>query len=75
MAGNQKHGFMRGNANGRNGSNTPVSWLCFGCDKHHGGRVSRTLMAGHDYCDRSYIVAKERQFAAVRAAHQEQAPC
>lgn len=56
MAGNIKHGFRRGNANGRNGSSTPLKWFCSGCSRLHGGRVSRNrlLSDGLDYCDRKY---------------------
>ena len=46
MAGNRKHGFLRGNAKGRNGSNTPAPWHCAGCGRQHGGRVTRTGLAG-----------------------------
>lgn len=65
MAGNRKHGFMRGNANGRNGSLFVPKWFCSGCEKEHGGRVSRNKMLdGFDYCDRQYYRRKELEFAA-----------
>lgn len=64
MAGNRKHGFMRGSASGRNG-NGPKAWHCAGCNKEHGARVSRTLLAGSDYCDRAYLKIKEAQFAEI----------
>jgi hypothetical protein len=63
MAGNRRHGFLRGNANGRNGSSTPAPWHCAGCGRLHGGRVTRTGLAGHDYCDRTYLALKARQVA------------
>jgi hypothetical protein len=66
MAGNRKYGFLRGNAGGRNGSRTLVSWQCFGCDKQHAGRTNRTLMGGKDYCDKKYFAIKEAQFLAER---------
>lgn len=68
MAGNRKHGFRRGNAAGRNGTNTAPNWFCAGCNKEHGGSASRTKMAGNDYCDRTYFALKEQQFAAERLA-------
>jgi hypothetical protein len=55
VAGNKKHGYLRGNANGRNGSNTPSRWFCEGCQKDHGGRVFRNGFAGFLYCDRQYL--------------------
>ena len=64
MAGNRKQGFMRGSASGRNG-NGPKPWHCAGCCKEHGARVSRTLLAGSDYCDRTYLKIKEAQFAEI----------
>jgi len=64
MAGNRKHGFRRGNANGRNGSNTSAKWICNGCQKLHGGLVPRNKMLdGFDYCDRQYYRLKEMEFA------------
>ena len=64
MGGNRKHGFRRGNANGRNGSGVSPKWFCQGCGKMHGGQVSRTRMLdGFDYCDRQYFKRKEAEFA------------
>ncbi len=69
MGGNRNFGFLRGNANGRNGSCTPRKWFCVGCQKDHGGRVERTGVYGlGDYCDRSYLKLKEAQFAAEALA-------
>ncbi len=67
MGGNRKQGFLRANASGRNGT-APKPWYCTGCNKDHGGRTNRTLMAGEDYCDRTYLALKEKQFAIERAA-------
>lgn len=66
MAGNRKHGFMRGNANGRNGTNSQKRWYCGGCSREHGGRVDKTLMRGIDYCDRTYLAKKEHEWEVVR---------
>jgi len=64
MSGNRKHGFMRGNAAGRNGSGTPDKWFCQGCKKMHTGRTMRTRMLdGFDYCDREYYRLKELEMA------------
>lgn len=57
-------GFLRGNASGRNG-NRPKAWHCAGCDKDHGARVNKTLLSGHEYCDRQYLKIKEAQFAEI----------
>ncbi len=58
MGGNRKHGFMRGNANGRNGSSKKPPWHCAGCNKNHQGSTFRTLLDGSDYCERTYYKAK-----------------
>lgn len=58
MGGNRTHGYRRGNAAGRNGGNRPSDWWCAGCERFHGGRVSRTLYRGYDYCDRKYLALK-----------------
>ena len=68
MAGNRKHGFLRGNANGRNGSAASAAWFCSGCARDHGGRVERTGYRGGDYCDRTYLQLTEKEFAAQRQA-------
>ena len=55
MGGNRKHGFLRGNANGRNGLFMPKPFFCHGCNKIHCRTVERTI--GLDnliYCDRYY---------------------
>lgn len=67
MAGNRKHGFMRGNASGRNG-NSPKAWSCAGCNKEHGARTNRTLMKGDFFCDRTYLALKEMEFQQEREA-------
>jgi len=61
MGGNKKHGFMRGNANGRNGTNTPIPWFCTGCNKEHGGRVFRTGYKQNLYCDLTYFKLKSQE--------------
>lgn len=61
MSGNRRHGWRRGNASGRNGL-APRPWHCAGCDRLHGGRTPRTLLAGSDYCDRTYLRLKQAQF-------------
>lgn len=66
MAGNRKHGFLRGNASGRNGAG-PKAWHCAGCDKEHGARTEKTFMAGNAYCDRTYLKLKEQQFEQICA--------
>ena len=54
MAGNRKHGFMRGNANGRNGNHSP-DWFCDGCKKVHGYKViSWGTLEGQRLCGRQY---------------------
>jgi len=59
MAGNRKHGFMRGNRAGRNGVGRPSDWYCSGCIKIHRGSTSRNKMLdGLDYCDRQYYKIK-----------------
>lgn len=67
MAGNRAHGFLRGNASGRNGAGKPSPWYCEGCKKEHVGQTSRTLLEGSDYCDKTYYAIKEAQFAAQSA--------
>ncbi len=62
MAGNRKLGYLRGNASGRNGSNTPPKWFCAGCIKNHGGRVFKTGYKGNLYCDRSYLKLKSQEW-------------
>lgn len=59
MGGNRKHGFMRGNASGRNGTGTPNPWYCDGCDKIHGGQVFKNGYNGKLLCDRRYLKLKE----------------
>lgn len=68
MGGNRKHGFMRGNASGRNGFGTPKKWFCTGCEREHGGRVNRTKLGEADYCDRKYLALKAKQFAEQKQA-------
>lgn len=54
MAGNRKHGFLRGNGGGVR----PSEWLCHGCGKNHEGRRSRNrTLDGRDLCDRQYYKA------------------
>jgi len=57
MAGNKKHGYLRGNANGRNGSSHVNNWFCNGCQKTHTGKTFRNKMLdGFDYCDKEYFM-------------------
>ncbi len=71
MAGNRKHGFLRGNGGGVR----PSGWFCHECDKNHEGRRSRNrTLDGRDLCDRQYYkivatpeyqaLARERQASA-----------
>ena len=54
MAGNRKHGFRRGNANGRNG-NHPQKWFCDGCQREHGYKVTAWgTLEGKKLCARQY---------------------
>lgn len=67
MGGNRKHGFMRGNAAGRNGVGTPKSFYCDSCDKEHGASVDRMglkHMIGSDVlvCDRKYFPMVDDKF-------------
>ena len=59
MAGNRKHGFRRGNANGRNG-NHPSNWFCDGCQREHGYKVaSWGTLDGKRLCSRQYEKAAQ----------------
>lgn len=59
MGGNRKHGFMRGNAAGRNGVGNE-KWFCHGCQKQHTGQTMRNKMSdGFDYCDKMYWRIKD----------------
>jgi len=58
MGGNRKHGFMRGNASGRNGTAWPAPWFCDGCKRDHGGRTFKNGLKGSVYCDRQYFKIK-----------------
>jgi hypothetical protein len=62
MGGNRKHGFLRGNRNGRNGSNTPRSWYCTGCETSHVGTTERTgIYQVGDFCNKTYFKRKEAE--------------
>ena len=62
MGGNRKHGYRRGNANGRNGSNTKPDWFCNGCQRYHKDKTMRTrALDGYDYCDRQYYKFLEKR--------------
>lgn len=53
MGGNRKHGFMRGNGNGR--SKAKPDWHCHGCNKSHKALTPRNLaLDKKDYCNRTY---------------------
>lgn len=57
MAGNRKHGFMRGNANGRRPAYWQRRFFCAGCQKEHGPNTERTGFfdePGVLYCERAY---------------------
>ena len=61
MAGNRKHGFRRGNANGRNG-NHPSNWFCDGCQREHGYKVaSWGTLDGKRLCSRQYEKAAQHR--------------
>jgi hypothetical protein len=64
VAGNRKHGFMRGNGAGRNGVGSPKSFYCEVCNKQHGATVERTRYQGKLMCDRQYFKLKEVEFAS-----------
>ena len=68
MGGNRKHGFRRGNANGRNGY-PAAPWFCAGCRKHHAGRTGGTVgLDGVKLCERQYIKCLEAELSAKRVA-------
>ena len=56
MAGNRKHGFMRGNSGGRRMGSyyQREPFDCCVCKKQHGASVERTLVNGKFICDRKY---------------------
>ena len=58
MSGNRKHGFMRGNANGRKRASWLNSWYCDGCKREHGHQVFKNGLNGLLLCDRQYYKAK-----------------
>jgi hypothetical protein len=65
MGGNRKHGFRRGNANGRNG-NHAKDWFCDGCQKMHGYKITAWgTLDGRKLCSRQsekeYKQQKENQ--------------
>jgi hypothetical protein len=62
MAGNRKHGFMRGNKAGRNGVGSPKGFYCDVCKKQHGATVERTEYQGKLMCDRQYFKLEEAEF-------------
>lgn len=62
MSGNRKHGFMRGNAAGRNGVGSKKGFYCEVCQKDHGLSVDRTKYQGRMMCDRQYYKLKEAEF-------------
>jgi hypothetical protein len=52
MAGNRKHGFMRGNQGGFK----PSKWLCDECGKLHAPYQTRNVtLDGRSLCDRAYF--------------------
>lgn len=62
MAGNRKHGFMRGNKAGRNGVGQPQEFYCEVCEKNHGRTVDRTKYNNLIMCERQYYKLKEAEF-------------
>lgn len=66
MAGNRKHGFMRGSKAGRNGVGSVTGFYCEVCKKQHGASVERTKYNGQMMCDRQYFKLKEAEFANQR---------
>jgi len=51
MAGNRKHGFLRGNR----GGSKPSPWFCDACQKQHSGSRSRNgTLDGRSLCDSAY---------------------
>ena len=60
MGGNRKHGFRRGNANGRTKPYWVRPFFCAGCGKMHGERVERTGIAGKLFCERTYYKESAR---------------
>jgi hypothetical protein len=67
MAGNRKHGFMRGNRAGRNGVGSPKEFYCELCKRQHGASVDRTKFNGQMMCDRQYYKLKEAEFAQQKS--------
>ena len=72
MGGNRKHGYARGNRNGRNGRTYPDPWQCEGCGRVHHGRVFRTEIDGLSYCESHASRIEEARFQARRQAALEQ---
>ncbi len=71
MGGNRKHGFARGNANGRNGHPSEYKWVCAGCQREHGGTVCSTVIYGLAYCNRQAnrieVARSKRRLDAILA--------
>lgn len=60
MAGNKKHGYLRGN----NGGFKPQSWFCNGCQRLHPGKTPRNgTLDGRSLCDRLYNQELKRRMA------------
>lgn len=71
MGGNRKHGFMRGNASGRNGSG-PKGFYCEVCKKDHGKTVFKNKYQGQIMCDRQYFKLKEIEFQQRQKGEQNE---
>ena len=68
MGGNRKHGYMRGNASGRNGAG---AWYCNGCGKMHPySRFRNGTTDGKSYCDRTCSAAHQNAQEQRKENHQ-----
>ncbi|MBO1897547.1 hypothetical protein HNW13_017560 [Shewanella sp. BF02_Schw] len=64
MAGNRQHGFMRGNASGRNGSGVAKAFYCTACDKTHSATVEKVGISetGEIICNKQYLKMMDIKF-------------
>jgi len=61
MGGNRKHGFMRGNQNGRKRPHWARKFYCDGCQREHGPYVERTkTLNSLLLCNRQYYKHEEQ---------------
>lgn len=61
MGGNRKHGFMRGNANGRRRAHYEITFFCEGCQREHGAKVERVGYKEKLYCNRQYFKLRDKE--------------